>query len=66
MDLVFLIMILFIRERERERPKIREREKKTPHEEPNMGHNPRLQDHSLSQRQMLNPLNDPGIPDPVF
>ena len=66
MDLVFLIMILFIRERERERPKIREREKQTPHQEPNMGHDPRLQDHSLSQRQMLNPLKHPSIPDPVF
>ena len=66
MDLVFLITILFMRERERERPKIREREKQTPHQEPHMGLDPRLQDHTLSQRQMLNPLSHPGIPDHVF
>ena len=43
------------RESERGRQKIRQREKQTPHQEPNMGLNPRLQDHSLGQRQMLNP-----------
>ena len=41
--------------RERERQKIRQREKHAPHQEPNMGLDPRLQDHSLSQRQRLNP-----------
>jgi hypothetical protein len=57
MDLVFLIKILFKRERERERErqKIRQREKQAPHQEPNMGLDPRLQDHTLSQRQRLNP-----------
>ena len=58
MDLVFLITILFLREREEreiERQKIRQREKQAPHQEPNMGLDPRLQDHTLSQRQRLNP-----------
>ena len=64
MDLVFLIKILFMRERERQ--KIREREKQTPLLELNMGLDPRLQDHTLSQSQRLNPLSHPGIPDPVF
>ena len=48
MDLVFLITILFMRERERQ--KIRERKKQTPLLELNMGLDPRLQDHTLSQR----------------
>ena len=53
MDLVFLIKILFKRERERQRH--RQREKQAPHREPDVGLNPRLQDHTLSQRQRLNP-----------
>ena len=53
MHVVFLIIILFIRERERQ--KIMQREKQAPHQEPNMGLDPRLQDHTLSQRQRLNP-----------
>ena len=53
MDLVFLIKILF--KRERERQKIRPREKQAPYQEPNMGLDPRVQDHTLSQRQRLNP-----------
>ena len=59
MDLVFLMTILFMRdrEREREREKIREKEKQSPHQEPNMGLDPRLQDHTLSQSQRLNPLS---------
>ena len=44
------ILFLRDREREREREKIREKEKQTPNQEPNMGLDPRLQDHSLSQR----------------
>ena len=60
------ILFLRDRERERERETQREKEKQTPHQEPNMGLDPRLHDHSLSQRQMLNPLSHPGIPDPVF
>ena len=48
MDVVFLIIILFIRETERERQKIMQREKQAPHQEPNMGLDPRLQDHTLS------------------
>ena len=43
------------RERERERQKIRPREKQAPHQEPKMGLDPRLWDHTLSQRQRLNP-----------
>ena len=64
MDLVVLIKILF--KRQRERQKLRQREKQTPHQEPNMGLHPRLQDHNLSQREMLNSLIHSGIPDPVF
>ena len=41
--------------RERERQKIRQREKHAPHQEPNMGLDPRLQDHRLSPRQRLKP-----------
>ena len=55
-----------MRERERERQKFRQREKQIPHQEPNMGLDPRLQDHNLSQREMLNSLIHSGIPDPVF
>ena len=43
------------RERERERQKIRQREKQAPHQEQNMGLDPRLQDYTLNQRQRLNP-----------
>ena len=50
----FLIIILFMIVRERERQKIRQREKQAPHQEPNMGLDPRLQDYTLNQRQRLN------------
>ena len=55
-------MIVRERERARERQKIRQREKQASHQEPIMGLDPRLQDHTLSQRQMLNPLSHQGIP----
>ena len=45
----------FIYQRERERQKIMQREKQAPHQEPNMGLDPRLQDHRLSPRQRLKP-----------
>ena len=42
------------RERERERQKHRQREKQALCKEPNVGLDPRPQDHALSQRQTLN------------
>ena len=60
MDVVFFnnnFIYDSVRESESERggQKIRQREKQAPHQEPNMGLDPRLQDHTLSQRQRLNP-----------
>ena len=45
----------FIFESIRERQKIRQREKHAPHQQHNVGLDPSLPDHTLSQRQRLNP-----------
>ena len=45
---------LFIHERHTERQRPRWREKQASHREPHVGLSPGLQDHALSQRQMLN------------
>ena len=56
MDLVFFNNdFIYEREREIERQKIRQRENQAPHQEPNMGLDPRLQDHRLSPRQRFKP-----------
>ena len=51
---IFILKILFIHERQREKQRHRQREKQAPCREPNVGLDPRSQDHTLSQRQMLN------------
>ena len=43
---------LFVSDTERQRH--RQREKQAPHREPDVGLDPRTQDHALSRRQMLN------------
>ena len=58
-DLLFFLKILFIyllmRDTERrQRHRERETKKQTPHREPDVGLNPELRDHTLSQRQTLN------------
>ena len=54
-NVIYDSVCVCVRERERERLKIRQREKQGPHQEPNMGLDPRLQDHTLSQRQRVKP-----------
>ena len=54
-DLFFFFKVyLFIRERHRERQRHRQREKQAPCGVPNVGLDPRSQDHALSRRRMLN------------
>ena len=48
-----------MRDTEREVQKHWQREKQAPHKEPDVGLDPRPQDHALSQKQTL---NHPGIP----
>ena len=57
------VKILFIHERYRERQ--RHREKQAICGEPDAGLDPQTRDHALSQRQMLNYLSHPGVPEPL-
>ena len=45
---------LFLRGTQREGQRHRQREKQAPYREPDVGLNPRIWDHALSQRQTLN------------
>ena len=50
----FIYLFMKDRERQRERQRHRQREKQAPRKEPNVGLDPRSQDHALRRRQMLN------------